>query len=260
MPEASVKGTQIHFLEKKGTSSFPVLFIHGSGGNAFAWEKVMDGLDGFHVIAIDLPGHGQSKGEGKRTIPEYTEFIRDFCDARGIGEVVLGGHSLGGGIVLDFALRFPGRLKAALLMGTGARLKVVPAALDLLKKMAEGSIPPKFEPWAFSEKATPEVLAEGEREWAKTSSKVRYYDMMACDHFDVMGELGKIKCPSLIVCGREDRLTPVKYSEFLRSKIAGSRMEIIEGAAHMPMLETPGALSSVLANFLKTFSKAPTPE
>ena len=58
MPEVNVKGTQIHFLEKKGASSFRVLFIHGSGGNAFGWEKVMDGLAAFHTLAVDLPGHG----------------------------------------------------------------------------------------------------------------------------------------------------------------------------------------------------------
>ena len=60
--------------------------------------------------------------------------------------------------------------------------------------------------------------------------------------------------PFFIVCGREDRLTPIKYSEFLKSKIAGSRMEIVEGAAHMPMLENPKGLSSVLAEFLRTLS------
>jgi len=157
-------------------------------------------------------------------------------------------------------VRFPARLKAALLIGTGARLKVLPAALELLKKMAEGEIPSKFESWAFSEKAAPEVLAEGEKEWAKTSSKVRYYDMFACDQFDIMGEIEKVKCPALIACGREDRLTPLKYSEFLNSRIPGSRLEIIEGAAHMPMLENPGALSSVLREFLKTLSPSPLPE
>jgi len=254
MPEVRVKGTQIHFLEKKGASPIRILFIHGSGGNASGWKKVMDGLDGFHTLAVDLPGHGESKGEGKRSIQEYTEFVRDFCDALGLEEIVLGGHSLGGGIVLDFAVRFPSRMKAALLIGTGARLRVLPAALDLLKKMAGGEIPPKFEPWAFSEKAAPEVLEEGEKEWAKTSPKVRYYDMLAGDQFDIMGEMGKIKCPSLIVCGREDRLTPIKYSEFLKNKISGSRMEIVEEAAHMPMIENPKALSSTLSEFLKTLS------
>ncbi|MCX5913169.1 MAG: alpha/beta hydrolase, partial [Deltaproteobacteria bacterium] len=91
MPEVNVKGTQIHFLEKKGAGSLRVLFIHGSGGNAFGWQKVMDGLDAFHTLAVDLPGHGASKGEGKKSIPEYTEFIKDFCDTLGLKEVVLGG-------------------------------------------------------------------------------------------------------------------------------------------------------------------------
>ena len=254
MPEVMVKGIRIHFLEKKGTGGFPVLFIHGSGGNAGGWKKVMEGLEGFHTLSPDLPGHGESQGEGKTSIREYSEFVEDFTDALGLKEVVLGGHSLGGGIVLDFAVRYPERLKAALLIGTGARLRVLPAALDLLKKMADGVIPPKFEPWAFSEKAPPEVLAEGEEEWKKTSSKVRYYDMAACDRFDIMGEIDKVKCPCLIVCGREDRLTPIKYSEFLKSKIAGSQMQIIEGAAHMPMLENPRALASVLAEFLRNVS------
>ena len=260
MPELNVKGTTIHFLERNWSRNLRVLFIHGGGGNAFAWEKVMAGLDGFHTCAVDLPGHGGSKGEGRRSIPEYTEFIKDFCDARAWEDVVLGGHSLGGGIVLDFAVRYPERLKAAVLIGTGARLRVLPAALNLLKKMAEGEIPARFEPWAFSEKAAPGVLAEGEKEWEKTSPKVRYYDMSACDQFDIMGEVGKIKSPTLIVCGREDRLTPIKYSEFLKSRIPGSKLEIIEGAAHMPMLENPGALSSVLREFLKTLSPSPLPE
>lgn len=254
MPEVNVKGTTIHFIEKRGAGNLRVLLIHGSGGNAGAWEKVMDGLGEFYTCAVDLPEHGSSKGEGRATIPEYSEFIRDFCDALGWERVVLGGHSLGGGIVLDFAVRFGQRIKAALLIGTGARLKVLPAALDLLRKMASGEIPAKFEPWAFSEKASPEILAEGEKEWAKTSAKVRYSDMSACDRFDIMAELGEVRCPTLVVCGREDRLTPIKYSEFLRNRIAGSRMEIIEGAAHMPMLENPKALSSVLGKFLKTLA------
>jgi pimeloyl-ACP methyl ester carboxylesterase len=118
------------------------------------------------------------------------------------------------------------------------------------RKMAFGEIPAKFFPWGFAEKTSPEIIAEGEREWAKTGSKVRYYDFLACDQFDIMGGLEKIRLPTLILCGREDRLTPVKYSEFLNKKISGSRMEIIEGAGHMVMLEAPRALCGTVLNFL----------
>lgn len=250
MPELIVKGTQIHFWERKGTSIFPVLFIHGSGGNANIWKRVVDELAEFHSIFVDLPGHGKSGGEGKRSIPEYSGFINDFCEALGLGKFVLGGHSLGGGIALEYAIRKPENLKAILLIGTGARLRVLPAALDYLKKMADGEIPAKFEPWAFSDKASSEVLAEGEREWAETSPKVRYYDMLACDQFDVTGDVARIVSPALIVCGREDRLTPIKYSEFLKNRIPESKMEVIDGAAHMLMLENPKALGLAISNFL----------
>jgi pimeloyl-ACP methyl ester carboxylesterase len=118
------------------------------------------------------------------------------------------------------------------------------------RQMAVGEIPSKFYPWSFAEKASPEIIAEGEREWAKTGARVRYYDLLACDQFEIMGEMEKIRLPVLIVCGKEDRLTPVKYSEFLNKKIAGSRREVIENAGHMVMLEAPKALSRTILSFL----------
>ena len=256
MPEVMVRGTKIHYLSmkaKRPDSRIKTVFIHGSGGNAGLWHKVMEELRGeYESLAVSLPGHGESEGQGMKTIPEYREFLKDFFNTLGLENIVLGGHSLGGGIVQDFALRYPEKLKAILLMGTGARLRVLPEALEALRQMAEGLMEPKFEPWGFAENASPEVLAEGKREWAKTGSRVRYQDMMACDQFDIMAELDKIRLPALILCGREDRLTPVKYSDYLNKKIAGSKMEIIEGAGHMVMLEAPGALSQAILKFFSS--------
>jgi pimeloyl-ACP methyl ester carboxylesterase len=256
MPEVMVKGTRIHYLEskaKKTNRTGPILLIHGSGGNAGIWQKVMDGLaDGYPSLAVDLPGHGGSKGEGMKTIREYGEFVGDFLDALKLGTAVLGGHSMGGAIVQYFCLRYPEKLGAILLIGTGARLRVLPEALEMNRRMALGEIPPKFYPWGFAEKTSPAILAEGEREWAKTGAGVRYYDFLACDQFDLMEEIGKIHLPALIVCGKEDRLTPVKYSEFLNKRMAESRMEVIEGAGHMVMLERPRALSGAILRFLSS--------
>jgi len=254
MPEVMVKGIKIHYLEsksKKFEKKWPIVFIHGSGGNAGPWQKVMNGLaDDYASLAVDLPGHGESHGEGMKSIQEYGNFMKDFLDAFGMESVVLGGHSMGGAIVQDFALQYPQKLKALLLIGTGARLRVLPEALEMNRKLAFGEIPAKFFPWGFAGKTSPEIIAEGEREWAKTGSKVRYYDFLACDQFDIMGGLEKIRLPTLILCGREDRLTPVKYSEFLNKKIAGSRREVLEDAGHMVMLEAPKALSRTILSFL----------
>jgi pimeloyl-ACP methyl ester carboxylesterase len=254
MAEVMVRGIKIHYLEIKSLRSavdWLVLFIHGSGGNAGLWQRVMEGLaEGYRSIAVDLPGHGLSQGDGFKSVSEYGDFVNDFLEALELRKVVLGGHSLGGAVVQDLALRHPQKLKALLLIGTGARLRVLPEALESMRKMASGEIPPQFYPWGFSEKASPEVIAEGERAWAKTGSSVRYHDFLACDQFDLIGEIEKIRLPSLIACGKEDHLTPVKYSQFLNQKLPGSRMELIDGAGHLVMLENPRALSQAILNFL----------
>ena len=255
MAEIRVGGMKIHYLEKaaqRPAKDWPIVFIHGSGGNAGLWQKLMEEMGGeYPSIAIDLPGHGASPGEPLKSVAESVDFVRDFLVARGLKNVVLGGHSFGGAVVQSMALRHAEYLKALLLIGTGAKLRVLPEALEMMRRMAFGEMPPKFHPWGFAEKASPEVIAEGEREWAKTGSPARYYDFLSCDRFDIVGEVGEIRLPALIACGQEDRLTPVKYSQFLNQKIAGSKMEVIEEAGHLVMLEKPRALSQAILRFLR---------
>jgi pimeloyl-ACP methyl ester carboxylesterase len=255
MPEMTVRGMKIHYLEVMGKTPSrdePILFIHGSGGNAGLWRKVMNELEGeYRSLAVDLPGHGLSPGEGLKGVAESGEWVKDFLEAMGLQGVILGGHSIGGAVVQYMALRYAPKLKALLLIGTGARLRVLPEALEMMRKMASGEIPPKFHPWGFAEQTSPDIIAEGEREWAKTGSLARYYDFLSCDQFDILGEVEKIRLPALIACGREDRLTPTKYSEFLNQKISGSKMEVIEGAGHLVMLENPRGLSQAILRFLR---------
>lgn len=259
MAEFYLRGLKIHYLEKNPSSrSFPnyqTIFIHGSGGNAGIWKETMEiiGQAGWGSIAISLPGHGASDGGGMTSIAEYGEFVNDFIEAKGLRNIFLAGHSLGGGIVLDFALKYPEKLKGIILVGTGARLRVHPQALEMFRQMAEGEIEPKFEPWAFAENTPEHILAEGEKEWSMTSPRVRYMDLKACDQFDLMEEVEKIHLPTLIVVGTKDRLTSVKYAEYLHKKIRGAKLEIIPEAGHMLMLEAPELLALAITNFLKTF-------
>ena len=212
----------------------------------------MEGLSTeYRSLAIDLPGHGASQGESLKNVADTADFVSDFLESLNLQNVVLGGHSFGGAVVQTIALRHPRNLKAILLIGTGAKLRVLPEALEMMRKMAFGEIPPQFHPWGFAEKASPEVISEGEREWAKTDSLARYYDFLSCDRFDIVGEVERIRLPALIACGEEDRLTPVKYSQFLNQKIAGFQMEVIEGAGHLVMLEKPQALSQAILRFLR---------
>ena len=75
-------------------------------------------------------------------------------------------------------------------------------------------------------------------------------DFLCCDRFDVMKEVEKINLPTLILCGEDDQLTPVKYSQFLQSRIKVSRLEVLPHAGHMVMMESPQAFNEKIRAFI----------
>jgi pimeloyl-ACP methyl ester carboxylesterase len=83
----------------------------------------------------------------------------------------------------------------------------------------------------------------------KCDAEVIYNDFYACDHFDLMGSIERLEVPTLILCGRDDRLTPPAYSEYLHRRIRGSSFVLVEDAGHMVMLEKPHAVNRALEDF-----------
>jgi len=96
-----------------------------------------------------------------------------------------------------------------------------------------------------------ELVKRGRREIENSDPSVYLADLKACDSFDIMECLHRIKAPTLIICGSEDRMTPVKYSRFLDQNIPRSRLEIIDKAGHMVMLEQPEAVNRAIAQFVE---------
>ena len=80
----------------------------------------------------------------------------------------------------------------------------------------------------------------------KTGSVVTHGDYAACDAFDVRDRIAQISVPTLVVCGREDRMTPLKFSEYLAQRLPSARLVVIEHAGHMTMLEQPASLNVAL--------------
>jgi pimeloyl-ACP methyl ester carboxylesterase len=75
-------------------------------------------------------------------------------------------------------------------------------------------------------------------------------DFAACDKFDVMDELAGIGCPTLVLCGGDDKLTPAKYARYLRDNIPGAELAIIPQAGHMVMMERPSLVNDAIERFL----------
>jgi pimeloyl-ACP methyl ester carboxylesterase len=236
----------------------PVILLHGAGGHHLYWPPQIRRLSDQRIFALDLAGHGKSAGLGYHTISDYTGSVLGFVQALGLSAVVLVGHSMGGAIALDAALRFPHQVLGLGLVATGARLRVSP---DLLQRSASASTFPAAVRLAsdlsFAKATNPRLKELASQRMAEVRPPVFHGDLLACEAFDVREQLAHISAPTLIVCGAADRMTPPRYSEFLAQHIAGSRFEMVPDAGHMVMLEKPDEVAGLLGDFLGTISYRP---
>jgi pimeloyl-ACP methyl ester carboxylesterase len=257
MPIARIDGKQIsYWTGRKGLveGKETVLFIHGAGGGQYTWSYQKGFFEKeFNPIIIELPGHGESEGEGEDEIGAYAELVLSFVKTIGLQEVFLIGHSMGGAIVQTLALNDPEGVKGIVLAGTGARLKVLSMILDGIKNSFEETVR-KINQFAYSRKALPDLIEKGVFGMRQCRAEVLYGDFLACDRFDFIDEIEKIVHPTLVLCGEDDQLTPVKYSQFLLSRIKGSKLEILPNAGHMVMMESPQAFNEKIREFIMGIS------
>jgi pimeloyl-ACP methyl ester carboxylesterase len=141
------------------------------------------------------------------------------------------------------------------LVGTGARLRVFPELFEILAR-DYGEAVAFMTDHAWSPASPAELKQRGRETVIGTRPSVTRCDFSACDGFDVMGRLGEIQLPALVVVGDQDRLTPPKYSEYLARSLARAKLECIERAGHFVSLEQPDAVNRALRDFLGTFRRS----
>jgi pimeloyl-ACP methyl ester carboxylesterase len=232
-------------------STPPILLIHGAGGTHLNWPAQIRRLAGRRVFALDLPGHGKSGGVGCQSIDEYVSVVLNFMNAVRLSGTVLVGHSMGSAIALAIALKHPARVLGLGLVGSGARLRVAKALLELASNPASFLSVVKMVTENSYSASTDQRLKElGAQRMADARPSVLSGDFLACDSFDVMEQVHKIKVPTLIICGQDDLMTPPNRSEYLHDQIQGSELQIIEQAGHMVMLERPNEVSASLDRFI----------
>lgn len=251
MSTVQVMGGEVFYVGRRPVPERqpPVVFVHGAGGTHQHWLYQVRDLPETATYAPDLPGHGRSQGPGRDRIAAYSDWLVAFLDSVGLEQVVLTGHSMGGGIALEVALRYPGRVAGLGLVATGARMGVAPALLERLEQDPEAAAR-LIAGWSYGPEATAEMVRQGRRQLQQAQPKVLYGDFVACDAFDVRECLAEISAPAFVLCGTQDRMTPAKYAAFLRDGIAGSTLHLVEGAGHMVLLEQPQAVTSALLGLL----------
>jgi len=230
----------------------PVVLLHGAGGSHQSWPPQIRRLSGQRVFTLDLPGHGKSEGVGRQDITEYGQTVIEFIKAARLSDVILVGFSMGSAIALSLALRYRKRIIGLGLIGSGAKMRVAPATLEMaatpstylaaVEKIIENS---------YSSDIDPQVKKLAFQQMAEARQSVLYGDFLACDAFDEMERVNKIHVPTLLICGSADRMTPPNRSEYLRDQIDGAQLHIVEGAGHMVAVERPNEVSSLLTEFLE---------
>jgi pimeloyl-ACP methyl ester carboxylesterase len=229
----------------------PLVLIHGAGGSHLHWAPTTRRLSGRSVYAIDLPGHGHSPGEGSANIAEYVEAVSSWLRGLGLQRPVVAGHSMGGAIALSLALDLPESLGGLVLVGTSDHLPVNPTLLRMLEKDEtwRDAIDLIIR-WSFSRSADPRLVELSRKRMLETPRNVLHADFQACARYDVQGRVGQIRIPTLVVCGVDDKMTPVRTVRGLTQSIRDSRFSLVEGAGHMVMLEKPSILDDAVQNFL----------
>lgn len=250
MPEISVQGADVHFQDTMKRLPKTIVFLHGAGGSHHTWRDQWAGLKGAARLVIpDLPGHAQSTGTPRESVAEYAGWLADFLRDTVPGKFILAGHSMGGAIALQAALdRIPG-LEALILAGTGAKLKVSPVIFDGIANRFREFAPELVE-WMMARTADSTLRDDLTSDILSTRPAAFAADFRACDAFDVRERLAGINVPTLVAVGDDDRLTPLRYSEFLATNIPGAVLKIVHGAGHVAMLEKPTEMNSVIAAFV----------
>lgn len=229
-----------------------LVLVHGSGCSADSWRYQVDDLSRqLEVIALDLPGHGWTKPVPDPSIPRYATTVKDLLRHIGRRKVFLGGHSMGGAVALQVALEHPELLKGVILVATTAYLDTLALTPDVLL-LAAATLPHKFRGMFFSSMVTAEALTIARNDMRRCSLETVLSDFAVCRNFDLRDQLKSLKVPTLILCGKEDRITPPRHSERLRREIPASSCQFIPKAGHMLPLEAPRQVNAAIREFVRT--------
>jgi len=160
------------------------------------------------------------------------------------------GHSLGGAVALELALRHPERVRGLILIATGAHFPAL-AATPSLFLLPAAVAPGKFRDLFLGEGVSAEALALARAAVAGCPPDIIRADISAAKAFDARAALPRVRCPALILCGTEDHITPPRYAAWLKEGLPDAHVVLIRGAGHMLPLERPEQVNAALATFLR---------
>jgi 3-oxoadipate enol-lactonase len=245
-----------------GEGSTPIICLHGFPFDKTMWKGQLDFLKSeYRIIACDIRGFGKSTDEKSHlSIDLFSEDLIAFMDELNIDKAIICGLSMGGFIALNALKRFPNRFKALILCDTQCiadTVEVIEKRYKIIDdinnngvtKFNEGFIKSVFHKDSISNKKD---LVEKLRGvvFANSENIIKKGLVALAERSETCSTLNEITIPTLIICGREDEVTPLVQSESMLSTIKGSILHVIHNAGHVSNLEQPQEFNEQLLNFL----------
>lgn len=245
-----------------GEGDTPVIFLHGYPFSKAMWRKQLEFLQTTNrVIACDIRGFGDSEDESSiLSIDLFAEDLLQFMDSLQIEKAIVCGLSMGGFIALNAHKRFPERFEALILCDTQCiadtpavkekRYKTIDdISANGVKNFNDGFIENVFHRDSLSNKK--ELVEELRKVVFENSQHIITAGLIAlAQRTETCSTLGAINIPTMIICGREDSVTPLAQSDFMHQMIEGSTMHVIDNAGHVSNLEQPDEFNQYLLDFL----------
>jgi len=239
----------------------PIIFIHGFPFDKSMWNSQREYFESnYRVITYDIRGYGKSSNAGSASMEIYADDLIGIIEKLGLNRAIVCGLSMGGYILLNAVNRYPEKFEALILADTQC-IADTPEGVEKRKKLIRQIEKDGLEDFAKSfvgnvftkESIINKIESVGKIQSiilsAKSTTVTGTLNALAA-RAETCSILEKIKLPVLILCGKEDVVTPPVQSEFLHSKILDSELFILESAGHLSNLEQPDKFNEFIFDFI----------
>ena len=262
-----VGGVRWHSRETAGSGTL-ILYVHGHLASSATWDAVLGPASAGHpAIAVDVPGFGASDRPWPHdySVEGEARGLLAFLDARGIERAIVVGNSLGGGAALLLAAHHPGRVAALVLVAPATPEGPIVWPVRVLRTPVLGELSLLFSSralaahnlrrWQFAraERVTDQAIDDAFAPMRIPGTRRAALAAIRSDPRRHRGVEARLRVPTLVVWGSEDRLVPAADAERVHACIAGSRLVILPDAGHLPQREQPEAFARAVSEFVSDY-------
>ncbi len=232
-----------------------IVFLHGSGMSHIVWSLTEQFFSNqnFNVLSIDLPGHGNSDGPCKDTIEKITDWLEKAFNQLNLRDLVLIGHSQGCLEILEFAHKYPIRIKKLIFVGGSYKMPVHPDLIELAKNGDSDAVKLMMK-WGYegSKKFIGGNPIKRIIQSTRDISEILAVDLIACNNYSNGKEAaGSINCPSMFIFGSLDKMVNIEVGKKFSNLVKNSSTHIFEECGHMIMIEKAFEMREKILEFLK---------